>query len=61
MSQTEEQLEEKELVVRKGQERQLSGFEECQSTKSWKSPFFFVQASDTQLGMIKTWGYGTKR
>ena len=61
MSQTDESSKERTSVVRRGYERQLSGFEECKGSESWKSPFFFVQAADTQLGMIQVWGDGTIR
>ena len=60
MSDTKDQPEQK-VVVRKGYDRQLTGFEETQTSKSWKSPFFFVQAADTQLGMIVNYGDGTIR
>ena len=40
-------------VVRKGKDRTLPGFE---SKETKFSPFFFIQAADTQLGMIDTWG-----
>lgn len=46
-------------VVRKGHDRQLIGFEETEHSKKWKKPFFFVQAADTQLGMIVNYGDGT--
>ena len=47
---------EPEKVIRKAKDRILPGF----STKSkWDQPFFFVQAADTQLGMIDTWGDGS--
>ena len=61
MSETEKISVQKKSVVRKGHERQLSGFEESQGSKLWKSPFFFVQAADTQLGMIVNYGDGTIR
>ena len=60
MSETKDQPE-KKVVVRKGYDRQLPGFEETQTSKLWKSPFFFVQAADTQLGMIVNYGDGTIR
>ena len=60
MSETSDQREEK-VVVRRGKDRQLIGFEETQTSKSWTSPFFFVQAADTQLGMIVNYGDGTIR
>ena len=43
-------------VVRKGKDRTLPGFE---SRDGKFSPFFFIQAADTQLGMIDTWGDGS--
>lgn len=49
----------KQEVVRKGHGRQLIGFEETEHSKKWKEPFFFVQAADTQLGMIVNYGDGT--
>ena len=54
-----ENTKENREIVRKGKDRQLIGFEECKSSKAWQSPFFFIQAADTQLGMIGTWGDGT--
>ena len=58
MSQSEDKGK-KRPVVTKGEEHQLIGFEESKYSKTWKSPFFFIQAADTQLGMIGTWGDGT--
>jgi len=58
MSQSEDKTE-KRPVVTKGEEHQLVGFEESKYSKTWQSPFFFIQAADTQLGMIGTWGDGT--
>ena len=47
---------EPDKVIRKAKDRILPGF----ATKSkWDQPFFFVQAADTQLGMIDTWGDGS--
>ena len=47
---------EPEKVIRKAKDRILPGY----STKSkWDQPFFFVQAADTQLGMIDNWGDGS--
>jgi hypothetical protein len=60
MSETKDHPEQK-VVVRKGHDRRLPGFEETQTSKSWQSPFFFVQAADTQLGMIVNYGDGTIR
>ena len=48
-------------IVRKGQDGNLPGFEETPVSTTWKSPFFFVQAADTQLGMIVNYGDGTIR
>ena len=48
-------------IVRKGQDGNLPGFEETPLSMTWKSPFFFVQAADTQLGMIVNYGDGTIR
>ena len=45
-------------VVLKGKDRILPGFELEKGSK-WKSPFFFVQAADTQLGLIANYGDGT--
>ena len=43
-------------VIRKAKDRILPGFETSRDKSKWKSSFFFVQAADTQLGMIDTWG-----
>ena len=59
MSESESNKVAKKSVVRKGHDRRLSGFEESKSSKSWNEPFFFVQAADTQLGLIQVWGDGT--
>ena len=48
-------------IVRKGKDGNLPGFEETPLSMTWKSPFFFVQAADTQLGMIVNYGDGTIR
>ena len=45
-------------VVLKAHNRALPGFEVEKQAK-WKSPFFFVQAADTQLGLIDNYGDGT--
>ena len=45
-------------VVLKGKDRILPGFE-LDSGSKWKSPFYFVQAADTQLGLIANYGDGT--
>ena len=50
-----ETLEESK-VIRKAKDRVLPGFETSRDKSKWKSSFFFVQAADTQLGMIDTWG-----
>jgi len=39
-------------VVRKAVKRVLPGFLETKESQTWKEPFVFVQAADTQLGMI---------
>ena len=43
-------------MVRKARDRILPGFETSSSASKWDTSFFFVQAADTQLGMIGTWG-----
>jgi hypothetical protein len=45
-------------VVLKAKDRTLAGFEVGSESK-WKAPFFFVQAADTQLGLISNYGDGT--
>ena len=47
---------EESKVIRKAKDRVLPGFETSRDKSKWKSSFFFVQAADTQLGMIDTWG-----
>ena len=47
-----------EDAVRKAKDRILPGFEDEKDSK-WQDPFFFVQAADTQLGMIDSWGDGS--
>lgn len=47
------------IIVLRSQNRTLPGFEEKLATTTWTSPFFFVQAADTQLGMIVNFGDGT--
>lgn len=59
MADTQDKQKREKVVVRKGNERQLEGFEETKTSKTWKSPFFFVQAADTQLGMMVNYGDGT--
>jgi len=44
-------------TVLKAENRTLPGFEEDRG--GWKEPFFFVQAADTQLGMIVNYGDGS--
>ena len=44
-------------VVRKAKSRALPGFE-LEKQAKWKSPFFFVQAADTQLGLIDNYDDG---
>lgn len=48
-----------DLVIRKGKDRILPGFESCAADSKWQGSFFFVQAADTQLGMIDSWGDGS--
>jgi len=47
-----------DLVIRKGKNRILPGFE-LENNSSWKQPFFFIQAADTQLGLIANYGDGS--
>ena len=61
MSENQRCAKVQKIVVRKGQDRILPGFEETKVTKTWKLPFFFVQAADTQLGLIVNYGDGTIR
>ena len=49
----------KATVVLKAVDRVLPGFEEHNDCHRWTEPFFFVQAADTQLGMIVNYGDGT--
>ena len=44
-----------ENVVLKAADRTLPGFEE---ESAWKAPFFFIQAADTQLGLIENYKKG---
>ena len=44
-------------VVLKATDRSLPGFEQ-ETQGKWRSPFFFVQAADTQLGLIDNYGDG---
>lgn len=46
-------------VVRKAKDRILPGFETWANHSKWQGSFFFVQAADTQLGMIDSWGDGS--
>ena len=46
-------------AVLKAQDRTLAGFEESDKCAKWNEPFFFVQAADTQLGMIVNYGDGS--
>ena len=50
---------EESKVIRKAKDRVLPGFETSRDKSKWKSSFFFVQAADTQLGMIDMWGDGS--
>ena len=54
----EANVELSERVVLKAQDRILPGFE-VETQSSWNSNFFFVQAADTQLGLISNYGDGT--
>ena len=36
----------------------LPGFEETPASATWGRPFYFVQAADTQLGLIEVFGDG---
>lgn len=47
------------LVIRKAKDRLLAGFDSDSSSSKWSSPFYFVQAADTQLGMVANYGDGT--
>lgn len=47
-----------ETVVRRGKNRTLSGFE-VETNASWNKQFFFIQAADTQLGLIANYGDGS--
>ena len=52
--------EDPDNVIRKAKDRILPGFEINAATASkWTEAFFFVQAADTQLGMIDMWGDGS--
>jgi len=46
-----------ESVVLKARNRTLPGFE-AETQSKWNSPFFFIQAADTQLGLIDNYGDG---
>jgi hypothetical protein len=54
----ESNVELSERVVVKARDRILPGFE-VETQSSWNSNFFFVQAADTQLGLIVNYGDGT--
>jgi len=54
----ESNVELPERVVVKARDRILPGFE-VETQSSWNSNFFFVQAADTQLGLIVNYGDGT--
>jgi hypothetical protein len=47
-----------EKVVAKAKGRILPGFEPEANSK-WTAPFYFVQAADTQLGLISNYGDGS--
>lgn len=44
--------------VLRASERTLPGFEESSASRKWHAPFYFVQAADTQLGLIDHYGDG---
>jgi len=46
-------------VVAKAKDLQLPGFEETEAAIKWQGDFFFVQAADTQLGLIANYGDGS--
>ena len=46
-------------VIRKARDRILPGFETSGRASKWNTSFFFVQAADTQFGMIDMWGDGS--
>ncbi len=41
-------------VILKAKDQVLAGFK-VGSESNWRSPFFFVQAADTQLGMMSNY------
>jgi len=49
-----------DTAVRKAVKRVLPGFLETNESRKWKEPFLFVQAADTQLGMIDNHEKGIK-
>lgn len=49
----------KKNAVARAVDHQLPGFEEGPATTKWSGPFYFVQAADTQLGLIANYGDGT--
>ena len=58
MSSADEESELRRTVVLRGENRVLPGFEASTSNVKWQSPFFFIQAADTQLGLIEHYGDG---
>ncbi len=44
--------------VLKGVNQTLPGFEESDKSTKWQGNFFFIQAADTQLGMMDNYGDG---
>ena len=48
-----------EKVIRKAKDRILPGFPTTSESSKWQEPFYFIQAADTQLGMMDSWGDGT--
>eukprot|EP00095_Tigriopus_kingsejongensis_P000977 maker-scaffold39_size501901-snap-gene-1.11 protein:Tk00977 transcript:maker-scaffold39_size501901-snap-gene-1.11-mRNA-1 annotation:"purple acid" len=47
-----------DVVVHKAENRILPKFEQVGNDK-WKEPFYFIQAADTQLGLMVNYGDGT--
>jgi hypothetical protein len=50
---------EDKAAVLKAADRTLPGFEETESNVKWQGDFYFIQAADTQLGMMNNYGDGT--
>ncbi len=51
--------EDKDKVVRRAKDRRLPGFASADDESKWTGNFFFVQAADTQFGMVANYGDGT--